>query len=419
MKKRYLMLILIIFIFSLSIVSASQDVSNDGTLGINNDLSAMDGSVENGALDDSSALTVKNEGSVGVANGDVTKATSKSATTKTAATTTTAAKKAKPAKVISNNITSTYGKKVFYKITVLDKNAKPIKGLNVNFTFVGKGSLVRTTDAKGMANVSCNCPAGSYVIKYKVGTLTGSNTYTVKNNVTLTTLNWGIKGDISNVKLIKDNMPNNALVKKAVAATKNGIPLLTFRGDKSGKVVFMTAGVHGNELSSQVAAMNLIKYLTNNPIKGTVYLMPFVNVKAISQKVRYTDIDFNRAAQKTGTIPNKIVKLVKKYNCNSYGDFHTTKPGGDPGQDIVMGCKSPTAESAKLTKYIATKCGVNQKVFKSAGEKYPGALFNEVNKVGISAVICEVMLPHNTVTKETVSTSYKMMKYFLKYNSLI
>ena len=211
---------------------------------------------------------------------------------------------------------------------------------------------------------------------------------------------------------------NNYWVKKAVSATKKGIPLLTFKGGK-GKVVFLTAGVHGNELSSMVAAMKMISHLSDNPIKGTVYIMPFVNVKAISKKVRFTDKDYNRIASKSGTIPNKIVKLVVKYKCNAYGDFHTTKPGGAPGKNIVMGSKSLKSKSADLTNYISKYCKVNKKIYKYAGQVYPGALFENVNKYGITSVICEVVLPHNTVTTKSINTSFNMMRYLLKYNSLI
>jgi predicted deacylase len=111
--------------------------------------------------------------------------------------------------------------------------------------------------------------------------------------------------------------------------------------------------------------------------------------------------------------------LVKKYKCDAYGDFHTTKPGGAPGKNIVMGSKSPATQSQKLTKYIAKNAKVNKRIYKYAGQQYPGGISDNVNRIGIPAVICEVMLPHNTVTTKTVKTSYNMMKYLFKYYSVI
>ncbi|WP_458454662.1 succinylglutamate desuccinylase/aspartoacylase family protein [Methanobrevibacter sp.] len=322
-----------------------------------------------------------------------------------------------PHKVKTKNIKSTYGTPAKYKLKLFDKSGKIIVGKKVAFKVKGKFYKVRT-DSDGVATLKLNFAAGKYTIKYWVGDLKGKNTYTVYNKVTFTILKWGNKGDVSKVKLLKKNMPNNKWVKKAVKATKNGNPLLKFQGGK-GKVVFITAGVHGNELSSQVAAMKLIKYLSKNPIKGTVYVIPFVNIKAISHKVRHTGVDYNRVAHKSGTLSNNIVKLVDKLDCDAYGDFHTTQPGGVPGKNIVMGSKTPAKKSASLTKYIAKHAKVNKRIYKYAGEQYPGALADNVNKKGIPAVICEVVLPHNTVTSKSVKTSYEMMKALLKYNSVI
>ena len=165
--------------------------------------------------------------------------------------------------------------------------------------------------------------------------------------------------------------------------------------------------------------MKLIKYLSNTPIKGTVYMIPFVNIKAISHKVRHTGADYNRIAHKSGTIPNKIIKLVVKYKSDAYGDFHTTKPGGIPGKNIVMGSKMPALKCLSLVNYIAKYSKVHKKVYKYAGQQYPGALADNVNKHNIPGVICEVMLPYNTVTLKTVNKSYSMMQSLLKFNSII
>ena len=81
--------------------------------------------------------------------------------------------------------------------------------------------------------------------------------------------------------------------------------------------------------------------------------------------------------------------------------------------------KSPAKGSAALTDYISKYCKVNKRIYKYAGQEYPGALADNVNKRGIPAVICEVVLPHNTVTTKSVNTSLNMMKHLLKFYSLI
>lgn len=426
MKKRYLVLALIVLICGMSIVSASENISAPAdTLGIDegNALSDNVGDVSDNLdeVTNSSDSSIGNEVNNSVENNDsAVNNTDNNVVENNTPTSNPPAKPvavAKAKKVVTSDIKVVYGNQAKYTVKVLDKSGKPIANKPVTIT-IGKKTLTKNTASNGVATFSLKYSAGNYVIKYAVDKLSGSNTFTVKNKITLTVLKWGIKGDVSKIKLIKNNMPNNAVVKKAVEVTKKGLPLLMFKGGP-GKVVFMTAGVHGNELSSQVAAMKMIAHLSKTPIKGTIYIIPFVNVKAISKKVRYTDKDFNRIASQSGTIPNKIVKLVVKYKCDAYGDFHTTKPGGVPGKNIVMGSKGPATKSADLTNYIAKNAKVNKKIYKYAGEVYPGAISDNVNKYGIPAVICEVVLPHNTVTTKSVTLSYNMMKYFLKFSSVI
>lgn len=315
----------------------------------------------------------------------------------------------------NKDISTKYGTKVKYRVRVFDNAKNPMMGVNVKFT-IGKKVYNRKTNSDGYATLWLNYNSGKYTIKYYVGGLSGKNKYTVKTKITLEILKWGLKGDVSKAPLIKKNMPNNYWVKKAVAATKKGLPLITIKGGK-GKVVFMTAGVHGNELNSQVAAMKMIKYLTTHNIKGTVYIIPFVNVKAISKKVRLTNYDFNRVAHKSGTVSNKIINLILKKKCDAYGDFHTTVSPGVPGINVVLGYTSPN-KCVSLTKYIAKNAKVN-KIFYYPGQKYTWSLADYCNLKGTPAVICEVISPVNQVSAKATSLSYNEMTSFLNYNKII
>ncbi|MBQ6098275.1 MAG: succinylglutamate desuccinylase/aspartoacylase family protein [Methanobrevibacter sp.] len=315
----------------------------------------------------------------------------------------------------TGDITTKYGTNTKYVVRLLDNSGKPVVGYGVNFT-IGKKSYTRYTNANGYATLFLKYNSGKYVINYFADGFTGKNNYVVNNYVSMEILKWGLTGDVSKAPLIKKNMPNNYWVKKAVEATKKGIPLITIKGG-NGKVVFMTAGVHGNELNSQVAAMKMITYMTTNPIKGTVYIIPFVNVKAISKKVRLTNYDFNRVAHKAGTVSNKITKLITKYKCDAYGDFHTTVSPGVPGINVVLGYKSPT-KCVDLSNYIAKNAKVN-KIFYYPGQKYRWSLADWVNYKGTPAVICEVISPVNKVSTKATDLSYKEMSAFLNYNKIL
>lgn len=402
MRKIYVFLLILGMLVSISVVSANENVSMDS-----------DSLLETHTVDEISQIS-QNE-----TPAESTDESCQEDLLATTESTNVSSQKTPqvPSKATTKNIKSTYGTKAIYTLKLFDKSGKAIVGKEVKFK-IGKKVYKIKTDSNGVATLNLNYAAGKYIIKYSVGSLTGKNTYIVKNKITMTILKWGNKGDVSKIKLIRKNMPKNEWVKKAVKATKKGNPLLTFEGGK-GKKVFITAGVHGNELSSQVAVMRMIAHLCKTPIKGTVYIIPFVNIKAITHKQRHTGTDYNRVAHKSGTISHKIVKLVVKFKCDAYGDFHTTQPGGVPGKNIVMGSKTPAKKSAVMTKYIAGYAKVNKRIYKYAGEQYPGALEDNVNKHRIASVICEVVLPHNTVTSKSVSTSYKMVTALLKFNSII
>lgn len=318
----------------------------------------------------------------------------------------------------TKNISSTYGKKAKFSVKVLNNEGKAINHTLVTFKVSGK-TYNRYTNASGIAYVYLNLNAGKYAIKYNASGISGKNYLTVKNYYKITNYKWKSGANVLKNKRIKANVPKSALVRKIIKLAKYGTPVIKFKGGK-GKVVFITAGCHGNEIPSQVAAMKLIKYLETHYIKGTVYVMPFMNPKGTAANVRdYKGVHLNKKANKKGTISYKTVKLIKKFKCDAYGDFHATRPGGKPGKNLVFGSYKPTKKSAAISKYIAKNAKVKYKIYKRAGAEYPGALEDEVNLKGIPAVTCEVLSPHGKIKKGSVSKSLLMMKTLLKYNKIL
>ena len=318
----------------------------------------------------------------------------------------------------AKDVTSKYGVKTTFSVKLLDSKGNLLKDKAVTFKVNGK-QYTANSNSNGVASVSFKLNAGKYAITYSADGLTGKSTISIKNAYKITIYKWKSGADITKNKRIKKNIPSSALVKRMVKAAKKGTPVIKFKGG-SGKVVFITAGVHGNELSSQVAAMRLIKYLESHPINGTVYIMPFMNPKATAKNVRnYNGVNLNSKANVKGTLSYKTVKLITKFKCKAYGDFHCTKPGGKPGKDVAMGTYKPTAQSAVMAKYIAKNSKVKYLIYKKAGAEYPGALEDTVSLKGIPAVTCEVITPHGKIAKGTPAKSLSMMKSFLKFNALI
>ena len=318
----------------------------------------------------------------------------------------------------TKNISSTYGKNVKFSVKVLNNEGKAINHTLVTFKVSGK-TYNRYTNSSGIAYIYLNLNAGKYTIYYSAQNISGKNTYTVKNYYKIVLYKWKSGANVLKNKRIKANVPNSAIVRKIIRLARYGTPVIKFKGG-NGKSVFITAGCHGNEIPPQVAAMKLIQYLETHSIKGTVYVMPFMNPKGTAANVRdYKGILLNKLAHKKGTISYKTVQLIKRFRCDAYGDFHSTRPGGKPGKNLVFGSYKPTKKSAVLAKYIAKNANVKYKIYKRAGLEYPGALEDEVNLKRIPAVTCEVLSPHGKIRKGAVSKSLLMMKTLLKYNKIL
>ena len=315
------------------------------------------------------------------------------------------------------DVTSTYGSKVKFSVKVLNKNKKVLKNKLVTFKVDNK-KHTSYSNLKGVASVDLNLNAGSHKITYSCDNISGSNILKVKNSYKITIYKWKSGGNVLKNKKIKANLPSSALVNKIVKSAQKGTPMIKFKGG-NGKKVFITAGVHGNELSSQIAALRLIKHLQNNPIDGTVYIMPFINPKATAKNIRNLGVNLNSKANVKGTISYKTVNLITKFKCDAYGDFHCTKPGGTPGRNAVFGTYNPTPQSAKIAKFIAKDSKAKYIIYKKAATEYPGAMEDTCNLKHIPSVTCEVITPHGKIAKGSVEKSLLMMKSFLKYNNII
>ena len=320
-------------------------------------------------------------------------------------------------KISAKDVTATYGNPTKFQVTVLDKKGKAIENQSVKFKVNNKVYNV-FTNSSGVAKIYLNLSAGNYPVTYSSGGISGKKNFKVKNAYSYINYKWNSGGVVTKNKKIKANLPDSALVRKMVYLAKSGTPVVKFQGG-NGKVVLITAGVNGNELSSQIAALKLIKHLESNPINGTVYIMPFMHPKATEKNVRDYNIKLNRNANVKGTISYKTVQLIVKYKCDAYGDFHCTKPGGVPGKNVAMGTYNPTGESATIAKYIAKKSNVKCLIYNEAGVEYPGALEDVVSLKGIPAVTCEVIAPRGTIVSGSVSKSLSMMKSLLNYCSIL
>lgn len=234
----------------------------------------------------------------------------------------------------------------------------------------------------------------------------------------VTTISPETKGEIEKNVHLMEHMPESEIMTDLVDIARSGTPLLKI--GQGFPRTMVTAGIHGNELPPQVAAVKLVEYLLNSPPHGTVYVIPFAVPHATMENSRrFKGVDMNRAASKGGFISNNILNAIKDLKINAVADFHSTKPGSNPGVESVFCSKNPCYESYLMAKHITDSTSSKIICHKEAGALYNGALEDECNLEGVPAVTCEVVSQNGRVTNKGHEKSYMQMISYLKYFNII
>jgi len=234
----------------------------------------------------------------------------------------------------------------------------------------------------------------------------------------LTILTHKTGGTIDQNSVLMDHVSDGDITHKMVKAAKYGTPMMKM-GNGSPKVM-VTAGVHGNELPPQIAALNLLEYLDGENLNGTVYVVPFAVPNATeNDSRRFKGFDMNRSTKKSGSATNRILMATDKLGVLSLADFHSTKPGSNPGIESVFCSKKPCSESVKIAKHITEATQSRVICHKVAGALYGGALEDECNLKYIASVTCEVVSENNLVRAGSVEASSRQMLSYLEYFDIL
>ena len=243
-----------------------------------------------------------------------------------------------------------------------------------------------------------------------------------KNNLELEIISNESGGFISANRNIFNNINLSYNSKFILNQAIKGTPMIKI-GDNGPKIM-LVAGVHGNELAPQIAALNLIEELSNldlnGSVNGTVYIIPFASPRSTMDNSRYFDgIDLNRSSHLPHTITNMILKKAKKLEVSAIGDFHSSAPNSNPGKEGVFCTKVPCSKSYFIADYISKKVGSEKILYPSAGIPFKGALEDEANLIQIPAVTCEVLSAIGYSNEKICKRSYLQMKAFLEYFGII
>ncbi len=221
-------------------------------------------------------------------------------------------------------------------------------------------------------------------------------------------------GDLRENPVFIKNLQSGSLTDKLLDSALEGTPLIKI-GRGSPKIM-LTAGIHGNELSPQVAALTTAQKMEGQKFNGTVFLIPFaIPFATMKSSRRFKGFDMNRTAYKDGYLSNEIMKVVEDLKLDSLADFHATKPYSNPGVESIFCSKEPCLESFTIAEHINKATRSKIICHKVAGTLYKGALEDECNKSNIPAVTCEVVSNNNRVDPGSQERSYLQMVAYLSY----
>lgn len=229
--------------------------------------------------------------------------------------------------------------------------------------------------------------------------------------------------------ILANNHLNRYLINKGYR--KNNELMGYVEKTRFGTVVFTTgsgrynlmllAGVHGNELPSQMALIRLISDVMDEQIKikCKLHIVPFLIPYATMQNSRYYNhVDMNRNAHREG-ITKRMVDYAQNSNITALCDCHSTDPENKPGYASVFCSARPLLDSIKIAQYICSKTSSTILPISQAGEVLKGAVEDEANLRGIPSVTCEAVEQSGRITDESVDFSYLQIRSFLDYFGVI
>lgn len=133
------------------------------------------------------------------------------------------------------------------------------------------------------------------------------------------------------------------------------IPIIVARGTKSGKVVGLTAAVHGNELNGIPVIQRIFKEIDIKALKGTLVGVFVVNVPALHRRVRRfldgNDLNHIMPGRKDGNVSQVYAHRIVQNIVSEFDylmDLHTASFGRVNSYYIRADMKDPVTRKMAL-----------------------------------------------------------------------
>ncbi len=165
------------------------------------------------------------------------------------------------------------------------------------------------------------------------------------------------------------------------------LPLMIWRGKEEGPTIGITAAVHGDEINGTGAIRRLIQEKPFELQKGTLILVPVVNIMGFERHSRYMPDrrDLNRCfpGNRHGSLSARLARVVFDQiisRCDSVIDLHTAAVRRTNFPNIRADCDNP--QCLELAKAFGCEVIVN-----NTGPD--GSLRKEAVKHGVPTIVVE------------------------------
>ena len=194
------------------------------------------------------------------------------------------------------------------------------------------------------------------------------------------------------------------------------IPIIVARGNKDGKVLGLTAAVHGNELNGIPVIQRVFKEIDISKLKGAIVGVPVVNIPSLLRKKRRfidgTDLNHIMPGKANGTVSQVYAhrittRLVKEFNFLI--DLHTASFGRINSYYIRADMSDPVVNKMALLQ--------NPEIIVH-NPPSDGTLRGTAADMGIKAITLEVGNP-NTFQKGMIRDGLTGIHNVLDYLGLI
>ena len=113
----------------------------------------------------------------------------------------------------------------------------------------------------------------------------------------------------------------------SIDLTTRQLPLIVVDSEKSGPIVWITAAIHGDEVTGTAVAQSLVKKLERYELKrGKIFCIPILNptgFEAISRREQYAEADLNRnfGGVRNGTPSERLAWIILDTVLQTKPDF--------------------------------------------------------------------------------------------------